>query len=300
MENDTYYRIGGMSFSVNSDIPLTKNTFHQKFDNFKTDRPGQDIIRIHHHLGLPFTKLNDLGKQIYYISPWAIYKKYDSWVYVISPDMPADDGWEHMAIFNRDYTKGDIYHKRIDYFNYNNWHSLTFFPTDQILVAQLLADRKGVYLHSGAVILNGSGLMFIGHSSAGKSTTMNMLKDKAEVLCDDRNIVRSQSDGFYVYGTWSHGDVSLVSSSSAPLKAILFLKKSDKNQLVPLKDKREVRLRLLACLIKPLLTTEWWDKIIPVIEGIAREVPCYEMEFDKSGAIVPELEKLAKGDPPYG
>jgi hypothetical protein len=68
-----------------------------------------------------------------------------------------------------------------------------------------------------------------------------MLKDKAKVLCDDRNIVRIRPDGFHVYGSWSHGDVPIVSPSSAPLKALLFLKQSDKNQLIPIKDIRESR-----------------------------------------------------------
>jgi hypothetical protein len=197
-----------------------------------------------------------------------------------------------MAIFNKDYSQGDFYHKIIDTFSYN-WHSLTFFPTDQVYIAQLLANRKGLYLHSGAVILEGAGLMFIGHSGAGKSTTINMLKDKAEVLCDDRNIVRQQHDGFYVYGTWSHGEIPLISPSSAPLKAILFIKQSNNNRLIPLTDRKEIRHRLLTYIIRPFLTADWWDKSIAIIEDIAEQIPCYEMEFDKSGDIVPILEELA-------
>jgi hypothetical protein len=275
MDKCQYYYIGGITVKVDSDIPFTENTYNSKFNNFKVDNPGEDIIDISHHLGLPFTKVCDLGKEVYHRSPWAIYKKDDSWIYVSSTEKPVDNVFSDIAIFNCDYTKCDIYHKNKSIFEKSNWHSLTFFSTDQILISQLLANRKGVLLHSGAVILDTSGIMFVGHSSAGKSTAINMLKDRAEVLCDDRNIVRQQFDSFYVYGTWSHGDVPIVSSSSAPLKAILFLKKSDKNRLVLLKDIKDIRLRLLACIIKPFLTADWWDKSIAVIENIARQVPCY-------------------------
>ena len=76
------------------------------------------------------------------------------------------------------------------------WSSLSLFPTDQILVARWLADRQGCYLHSAGAILDGKGLLFVGHSDAGKTTTVRMLQDQAEILCDDRNIVRRSGDRF--------------------------------------------------------------------------------------------------------
>ena len=44
-----------------------------------------------------------------------------------------------------------------------------------------------------------------------------VVEGRGEVLCDDRNIVRRSPGGFRVYGTWSHGEVPIVSSASAPL-----------------------------------------------------------------------------------
>jgi len=88
----------------------------------------------------------------------------------------------------------------------------------------LLADRNAVLLHSAGVIFNGQGLLFVGHSSAGKSTIVTMLKNAAcsgafdgtpldvEILCDDRNILRRWPAGEQMHGTWSHGDVSDVSA----------------------------------------------------------------------------------------
>ena len=138
-------------------------------------------------------------------------------------------------------------------------------------------------------------MLFVGHSEAGKSTTVKFLQDRAQILCDDRNIVRREAGGFRVYGTWSHGEVPLVSAASAPLRAVLFLKQSSNNRLVPVNDRREALKRLLACVIRPMETTGWWQKTLSVIEALAREVPSYIMEFDKSGRIVDKLLELAAG-----
>jgi hypothetical protein len=131
----------------------------------------------------------------------------------------------------------------------------------------------------------------VGHSEAGKSTIVTMLKDRAEILCDDRMIVRRWENGFRIHGNWSHGDVPEISANSAPLTAIMFLEQSAQNRLIPLNDKKEVIKKLLACLIKPLVTADWWEKILTLAEKIVQEVPCYMLQFDKSGGVVNLLEK---------
>jgi len=166
------------------------------------------------------------------------------------------------------------------------------FPSDQILIARILADREGFYLHSSGVNFEGKGLLFAGHSEAGKSTMATMFKGKAEILCDDRMIVRKRPEGFKIYGTWSHGDVPDVSSASAPLRAIMFLQKADENRLIHISDKKEISKRLLSCLIKPFVTADWWEKTLLVVDKVVKEVPCYVLEFDKSGKVIDMLRKL--------
>ncbi len=72
-------------------------------------------------------------------------------------------------------------------------------------------------------MINGKGLLFIGHSSAGKTTTIRLLRKATknqefaaslEILCDDRNIIRRWENGWRVHGTWSHGDIAKVSALS--------------------------------------------------------------------------------------
>ena len=47
--------------------------------------------------------------------------------------------------------------------------------------------------------------------------------------------------------------------------------------------------RLLPCLIKGLVTTDWWEKMLTLVEKIATEVPCYVLRFDRSGNVVKKV-----------
>ena len=49
-------------------------------------------------------------------------------------------------------------------------------------------------------------------------------------------------------------------------------------------------------MIKSLETPQWWQKTLTVVEALARFIPAYEMEFDKSGEIVESLIALSKAD----
>ena len=117
------------------------------------------------------------------------------------------------------------------------------------------------------------------------------LGDRAAVLCDDRNIVRRGPDGFSLFGTWSHGDVTDVSAKSGQLRAVPFPSRAPATSCCRAPTISRMR-RLLATLIKPMVTADWWESEIDVLEGIVNEVPCYRMLFDKSGGIVAELERL--------
>ena len=286
-----YYECGGITIQVESDLAITDSTFHPKFKLFEVQGPGEDTIYLRHHFSLSDIDDWDLGEEIYRKPPWAIYRRNSSWLYLGIPTTAENEHLHRVVVFNHNHTRAEIYNPHQDIYYNRNLHALTLFPTDQILLARLLADREGCYLHSAGVILEGNGLIFAGHSEAGKSTIVTMLKNKAEILCDDRMIVRRWENGFRIHGNWSHGDVPEVSSNSAPLRAIMFLEQESKNRLIPLDDKKEVIKKLLACLIRPLVTADWWEKMLTLAGKMANEVPCYTLQFDRSGGVVNLLEK---------
>ena len=301
-----FYLIAGITIQVDSDLPILDGAFHQKFKAFQTDGPGEDTVSIHHHFSLPDIHVQKLGREVYRKSPWAIFRKDHSWIYLggISPEGGNEDV-QRVVVFNNDHSHAHIYNHNDEIFRGGGLHSLTMFSTDQILIGRLLADRQGCYLHSAGAIINEAGILFVGHSDAGKSTLTQLLLNagtgrryddsepmQIEILCDDRNIVRRGDEGWRVYGTWSHGDIKVISSSSAPLRAICFIEKANVNMFTPLVDRQEIIRRLLACVIRPFINDEWWRKTLDVMELLARETSYYVMRFDKSGAIVKELSQL--------
>ncbi|MDP8230006.1 MAG: radical SAM protein [Candidatus Gorgyraea atricola] len=288
-----YFKIADMTVQVESDLPINEQTFHSKFKKFEVDGHREDTIYIRHHFSLPDLNGRNFGEEVYCRSPWAIYKNNGSWIYsgVIYPD--GNRKSPHcVATFNSGHTRARIYNDKKEMFLRGNLHSLTMFPTDQILFARILADREGCYLHSCGVNFEGKGLLFAGHSEAGKSTMATMLKGKAEILCDDRMIVRRKAGKFRIYGTWSHGDIPDISSNSAALKAIFFLEKSLENKILRIEDKKEIVRKLLSCLIRPFVTVDWWEKTLLVIDNLAARVPVYVLRFDKSGEIVDALRQM--------
>jgi hypothetical protein len=287
-----YYQIAGVTIRVESGLPLNDVTFHPKFRHFEVDGPGEDNITIRHIFGRLPLKKHALGKTIYSKPPWDIYRRNGSWIYMSRAYRLWFKYIHQVAVINHDHTSAKICNRRSEVFRKGNLYSLSLFPTDQIILARVLADREGCYLHAGGVVLDCNGFLFVGHSEAGKSTMVTMLKHKAEILCDDRIILRRWPDGFKIHGTWSHGDVPQISNGSAPLRAILFLEQAQENRLTPLDNKKEIIHKLLTFLIKPFVTADWWVKMLMLVEHAAHEVPHYNLKFDKSGKVVDLLDHL--------
>ena len=88
-----------------------------------------------------------------------------------------------------------------------------------------------------------------------------------------------------------------MSAADAPLRAILLLEKADTNRLERLEDRKEIVRRLPFFLIKPLVTADWWQKVLGLVETLAREVPVYRLQFDRSGEVKDVLKPLWAGRP---
>jgi MoaA/NifB/PqqE/SkfB family radical SAM enzyme len=291
MAHRRYFRNAGVTIQVDSDIPFEDTTFDKAVSCFEVSGPGDDLISIRHHFSLPDIANRDLGAELYRNPPWAIYRKDNSWIYIAS-SQEEGAGIHQISVFNNDHSRGRIYNSTDKCFRSGGQNSLFLYPTDQILIARILSNKTAFYLHSAGVIYDGHGLLFVGHSESGKTTTVNMLKDRAEILCDDRNILRKQNGIWMLYGTWSHGEAPDVSPGSAPLKAIFFLEKAEGNCLMPLDDKNEALSRLLACVIKPFVDSGWWEKTLSFVGDVAANVPCYRMLFDKSGKVISLIESV--------
>lgn len=286
-----YFQVAGITIQLSTDHPITDDTFSPAVRAFQVEGPGPDTISLSLHSPVPASSHYRLGKQAYRVPPWTIYHQGSAWAYLGIANENQDQDPFALAIFDENHNKGSIY-RNPEYYSSIGKMAITAFPTDQILLAQILSNRKGCLLHSSAIIIDGKGLLFVGHSEAGKSTMLKILRGQGEILCDDRNIIRRWPDGFYVHGTWNHGELPDVSPAGAPLQAILFLDKADENRLIPITNKQEYLGSVLSHVVKSLATSDWWEKTLDLAGEIVEEVPAYRLRFDKSGRVVDLIDKL--------
>jgi MoaA/NifB/PqqE/SkfB family radical SAM enzyme len=288
-----YFQIAGITIEVNSDREITEDTFSRSFDPFRVSGPGDDVIRLEHHFSLPEWDEKMLGSLVYEREPWLIYNKGDVWIYA---GYTMDDQIRNiyqLAVFADRYSNVRLFMDSDRRFREGNLNSLALFATDQVWLAQALLWREALYVHSCGLAADGNGLLFVGHSQAGKSTIAKLFADQAELLCDDRNILRLWPDqGWKIHGTWHHGELPRVSSASVPLKGIFFLEQSQENDLIPIDDPMEIKRRLIPCLVRPLVNPQWWEKIWSMVSRIAAGTPAYILRFDKSGEVVPLIRGL--------
>lgn len=103
------------------------------------------------------------------------------------------------------------------------------------MLAEGLAERHVLLMHGSALSMDGSGYIFTAPSGEGKSTHARLWRqvfgDRVQMINDDKPMIRT--DEMRVYGTPWNGKHCLGRNISAPLKAIIWLKRGKENLIEP-------------------------------------------------------------------
>jgi radical SAM protein with 4Fe4S-binding SPASM domain len=294
-----HFRIAGITITVNSEREFKDDTFNPALRAFAVETPGDDVIQLDLFFSLPPWDDKRLGELVYDQAPWLIYRKEETWTYFGYLEENGVKTIHRLAVFTDGHARGRLYLASGSRFSKGGLNSLSMLPSDQDWLLYPLLRRRAFYVHSCGLVVDGKGMLFVGHSRTGKSTIAKLFAGRAELLCDDRTIVRDwPKQGWMVHGTWSHGELPGVSASPAPLTAVFFLEKSGENACIPIRDPMEIRQRLFPCLPRTYVDDRWWEGIWPLISKIAAEVPSYVLRFDKSDAVVPLIRGLNPGRNP--
>ncbi len=189
------------------------------------------------------------------------------------------------AWFDREFTRGHLVLFR-PYFDERKPIYPLEYPLDELLMIHRLACGEGVETHAvGIVDEAGQGHLFLGHSGAGKSTTARLWKSEsnAQILSDDRIILRVRDGRIWMYGTPWHGDAGIASPECAPLSRLYLLEHSDHTELLSLSPGRAAA-ELFTRSFVPHHSPKGVQFTLRFLDRVAREIPCSIFRFlpDKS------------------
>ena len=145
---------------------------------------------------------------------------------------PSEDDLRRMqADFDRmDTAEGILPHRRTDAFLENN--------AIHALLAERLIPFNVLLMHGSALCMNGEAYIFTAKSGTGKSTHARLWRevfgDRVWMINDDKPMLRIEESGVTVWGTPWDGKHHLSRNTSAPLKAIVSLNRSEYNHIEPL------------------------------------------------------------------
>lgn len=154
------------------------------------------------------------------------------------------------------------------------------YPLDEVIFNHLLAQRGAVEIHAcGLTDRDGNGYLFAGNSGAGKTTTARLwTDDAAEILSDDRIVVRREEGEWWMYGTPWHGEAEICSPSRARLNRIFLLEQAASNAVRPLSAAAAVA-RLLSCTFPPFHDARGLNAVAGALAEIVRDVPVERFAF---------------------
>ena len=195
-------------------------------------------------------------------STWQLYDKDGAYLFRFTSLVFGSLPYK-IAFFNPEFSSGEVYLHR-PFFNKGQSVDPLAYPLDELLTINLLAKGRGTEVHAcGIVDSLGRGHLFVGQSGAGKSTMARLWENEPgiTVLSDDRIILRKMENTIWMYGTPWHGEAELASPRGAPVTAIYFLQKGQKNELISQKPTDSITVSLPAAFLpstieKPL-TSLW-------------------------------------------
>lgn len=184
------------------------------------------------------------------------------------------------AQFDRDFRSGRVQLRR-QVFDPNAAHYPLEYPLDELIMIHRLALGEGLEVHGcGIIDSNGVGRLFVGHSGAGKSTTARMWLNQpgAQVLSDDRIILRFSESGLRMHGTPWHGDAGLAAQQSAALHQILFLEHGRQNRVVALERSTAAAELYVRCFV-PHYLQHGIALVLELVDRVVAAIPAYRLEF---------------------
>ncbi|MBI4845530.1 MAG: hypothetical protein HY810_03535 [Candidatus Omnitrophica bacterium] len=209
---------------------------------------------------------------------WSFYQCADK-KFLLIDDSSLEGQWETAVLVEPDFSRGVLYQDK-EAFSGEFLANPLGYPVDQALMINLLAQGKGVLSHGCGIDYQGKGILFTGSSGKGKTTLADLFykHTRANILNDDRIIIRDIAGVFRIYGTPWHGTGKYACPESAALSKIYFLNHAKENSVIALGEK-DAASRLVTLLFAPCWSKEGMDFSLKICAQLAARVPCSQLNF---------------------
>ncbi len=154
------------------------------------------------------------------------------------------------------------------------------YPFDEVIFLARLARSRGVLVHACGLSLQGRGLLFLGTSGAGKSTTARLWKERGGVtiLSDDRIVIRADGPGYRIYGTPWHGEAGLEAPESASLDAVFILEQAPRNRIQEIQRSTAVA-QMMVRAFPAMWDQQGLEFAVRFLADLAERVPVRRLQF---------------------
>jgi len=269
-------RVGGVSLSLvvggSDDLLLDRS-----LEAFRTLDSSPNIqLEVSWQHTLPVRRLPIFDSQ----SLWASYREDENFILSFTSALLGPHPYKCLRI-DESFRAGEMVLSREALDAYRPVCPLEY-PADELLITNYLARHGlGVEVHGcGIIDRETGGHLFLGHSGAGKSTTTRLwqsLRD-AEILSDDRIILRLHDGELWMYGTPWHGEAALASPNKAKLNRIFVLHHGDENKVSLMSASHAVG-ELFARSFPPFHSAAGLEHAVEFLHAVVDAVPCYEFHF---------------------
>ena len=166
---------------------------------------------------------------------------------------------------------------------------------EELVVYRKIAEKMPAYdsflMHASAVAVDGEAFLFTAPSGTGKSTHARLWREllggRAVMINDDKPLLRIADGKARVYGSPWNGKHRLGTNTSAPVRAVCFLERSQENRIRKLSP-AEIYPALLAQTYRP----ENAEALVRTLDLLNRLLQC--VRFYRLGCnISPDAAALS-------
>jgi hypothetical protein len=285
MRKRIHIRIAEITIALEWEDRNLQCKLHRSYQSFYGNGTSDIVLRLRRGIqDVP------LGKKVFDCAPvWNLYRGNGKWVVTLFTDEGAPYG-ERVMVLHPSLRRGELcVRKPAD----GPPFAIQPFsgPTAELLMVQYLSRGHGTLLHACGIMLGGKGILFVGHSGAGKSTMARLWRHGTNVpiLSDDRIIVRKKEGVFWMYGTPWHGEGEFASPSGCPVDTIYFLKHAGENKMAKTHE-IEAASRLLTCSFPPFWDGKGLRFTLDFLSELSKGVPCRELGFFPDKGVIPFIQ----------